>query len=223
VGDDTHTDPGFSPGSEAGQALARCQGAWQEIEEGCFEAACLWLRSFVITGKSWYSSDGSVGRLVIQDDGVISMEGGVLIVEDGCNVLRRIGRSGIITRLERFQLPSPESEDQFRGVWLLTDTNAVLRGRWVERIVINGSVWVGNAPECRGFLKVSPDGSVTLCGGNLSLLDDGQLCLTSPSGKVIQYQRIDMISSASRMDPDWTSTAESEGLTFVVPGAGPED
>jgi hypothetical protein len=171
--------------------LAQCQGAWEEIEEGCFEAASLWLRSFVITGKTWYSSDGSGGKLGIQDDAVIIMQGGALIAEDGGNCLRRIGKSGIAVRFDRFQLPSPESEDRFRGVWLLIDTNAIPRGRWVERIVVNGSIWIGNAPGCRGFLKARQDGGVTLCGSVLSLLDDGKLCLTSPSGKALLFGHVE--------------------------------
>merc|ERR1711879_1081648 len=126
---------------------------------------------------------------------------GIVIAEDGGDVLRRTGRMGVITRFQRFQLPSPESEHRFRGDWLLIGTNAAPRGRWMQRIVINGSVWIGNAPGRRGFLKGRQDGGVTLCGSILSLVDDGNLRLTSPSGKVLEYRRFELVVLAWQMDP----------------------
>jgi hypothetical protein len=101
-------------------------------------------------------------------------------------------------RFERFQVPPPEAEHVFNGIWDLVEVDVEPRGEWLERLIIRGSVWIGDAPDRRGFLKAHGDrGDVALLGCVLTLrLDGSELLLTSPTGKVLVYEYITGVTDA---------------------------
>jgi hypothetical protein len=186
----------FPPGFEA---LAACQGAWQEIPQNGRRFADVWIQSFVITGRAWFGGDGSDGYLERRDDGVVIMDGGELTVEeDGTgSVLVRRGKSGRVLRFERIRLPDPDSLDALRGDWFCVEGN-VHPPVWLQQVTIEGSVWTGNDPGHGGLLEAqNVSRGVKLLGNVLSLTyspgQEAQLSMTGPRGARLLYQRVEAI------------------------------
>jgi hypothetical protein len=178
-------------------AMLRCQGAWEHIPDGVDghrpRILHSWLRSFVITGMVWFGGDGSDGNLVRRDDGSISMEGGVLTLEEDGTLCRK-GKSGDIIRFRRLKLPSPEVVDMFRGVWVLLVGN-IGTHNWLRHLTIKGRVWASDSPGHEGLLRGQEgNDDVMLSNYVLSESDQGTLLrLTSRSGDVLLYALVEEV------------------------------